>query len=118
MTGSGSLTLRGRRPDRQYLRHHQRRHVGRLASGELIVITPANLTIGSVIANNGGATGLTKAGSATLTLRQQYLQRRDHGRCRRAADGQRRQRRFDWRHQQRAGQREPRLQPQRQRDVL
>ena len=38
------------------------------ASGELIVITPANLTIGSVIANNGGATGLTKAGSGTLTL--------------------------------------------------
>ena len=38
------------------------------ASGELIVITPDNLTIGSVIANNGGATALTKAGSATLTL--------------------------------------------------
>ena len=38
------------------------------ASGELIVITPANLTIGSVIADNGGATALTKAGSATLTL--------------------------------------------------
>ncbi len=38
------------------------------ASGELIVITPANLTIGSVIADNGGATALTKAGSATLIL--------------------------------------------------
>ena len=38
------------------------------ASGELIVITPANLTIGSVIADNGGATGLTKAGPATLIL--------------------------------------------------
>src|SRR5208337_1155285 len=38
------------------------------ASGELIVITPANLTIGSVIADDGGATALTKAGSATLTL--------------------------------------------------
>ncbi len=38
------------------------------ASGELIVITPANLTIGSVIADNGGATALTKAGAATLTL--------------------------------------------------
>ena len=36
--------------------------------GELIIITPANLTIGSVIANNGGATGLTKAGPGTLTL--------------------------------------------------
>jgi len=38
------------------------------ASGELIVITPANLTIGSIIADNGGATALTKAGSAMLTL--------------------------------------------------
>ena len=38
------------------------------ASGELIVITPAKLTIGSVISDNGGATALTKAGSATLTL--------------------------------------------------
>ena len=38
------------------------------ASGELIVITPANLTIGSVIADNGGATALTKGGAATLTL--------------------------------------------------
>ncbi len=38
------------------------------AGGDLIVITPANLTIASVIVNNGGATGLTKAGSGTLTL--------------------------------------------------
>ena len=38
------------------------------AGGELIVITPANLTIGSVIADNGGATALTKAGPATLIL--------------------------------------------------
>ena len=40
------------------------------ASGnaELIVIAPLGLTIGSVIADNGGATGLTKAGSGTLTL--------------------------------------------------
>ncbi len=37
-------------------------------SGELIVITPQNLTISSVIADNGGSTALTKAGSATLTL--------------------------------------------------
>ena len=36
--------------------------------GDLIVITPANLTIGSVIADNIEATGLTKAGSAMLTL--------------------------------------------------
>jgi autotransporter-associated beta strand protein len=38
------------------------------ASGELIVITPLGLTIGSVIADNGGATALTKTGSAKLTL--------------------------------------------------
>jgi autotransporter-associated beta strand protein len=37
-------------------------------SGELIVITPQNLMIGSVIADNGGPTRLTKAGSGTLTL--------------------------------------------------
>ena len=36
--------------------------------GELIVVTPQNLTIGSVIANNGGPTALTKAGPATLIL--------------------------------------------------
>ena len=38
------------------------------ASGELIVITPLDLTIGSVIADNGGATALTKTGPGTLTL--------------------------------------------------
>ncbi len=37
-------------------------------SGELVVITPQNLTISSVIANNGGATALTKTGPATLIL--------------------------------------------------
>ena len=37
-------------------------------SGELIVFTPQALVIGSVIANNGGATALTKAGSNTLVL--------------------------------------------------
>jgi autotransporter-associated beta strand protein len=37
--------------------------------GELIVITPQNLTIASVLANNGStATAFTKTGSATLTL--------------------------------------------------
>ncbi len=36
--------------------------------GDLAVITPRSLTIGSVIADNGIATGLTKAGSATLVL--------------------------------------------------
>ncbi len=35
---------------------------------ELIVITPQNLTIGSVIVDNGGASMLTKSGSAMLTL--------------------------------------------------
>ena len=38
------------------------------ASGELIVNTPANFEITSVIANNGVATALTKAGSAALLL--------------------------------------------------
>jgi fibronectin-binding autotransporter adhesin len=37
-------------------------------AAELIVFTPQNLTIGSVIVNNSGATALTKAGSATLVL--------------------------------------------------
>ena len=41
---------------------------GTANNGELIVITPPNLTIGSVIADNGGTTALTKAGSATLIL--------------------------------------------------
>ncbi len=36
--------------------------------GELIVITPQNLTINSIIANNGSTGALTKAGTATLTL--------------------------------------------------
>ena len=35
---------------------------------ELIVITPQNLTIGSVIADNGAPTALTKAGSGILAL--------------------------------------------------
>jgi fibronectin-binding autotransporter adhesin len=38
------------------------------ASGDLILTTAANLTIGSAIADNGGATGLTKAGPGMLTL--------------------------------------------------
>ena len=38
------------------------------SNGELIVIAPQNLMIGSIIADNGGATALTKAGSGTLTL--------------------------------------------------
>ena len=58
----------GRRLDRQYLRHDQRWPLAGSASGELTVITPANLTIGSAIIDNGGATGLTKAGPAMLTL--------------------------------------------------
>ena len=38
------------------------------SSGELFVNTLANLSISSVITNNGGATVLTKAGSGKLTL--------------------------------------------------
>ncbi len=38
------------------------------AGGDLYVITPQDLTIGSVIADNGGATGLVKTGSGMLTL--------------------------------------------------
>jgi fibronectin-binding autotransporter adhesin len=38
------------------------------ASGDIVLITPANLIIGSAIADNGGATGLTKAGPGLLTL--------------------------------------------------
>ena len=68
MTGSGSLTLLG-----GGLLGNTSGSIGGgvltgSASGELIVITPANLTIGSVIADNGGATALTKAGPATLIL--------------------------------------------------
>jgi len=37
-------------------------------SGELIVITPQDLTISSVIADDGGATALTKTGAGTLIL--------------------------------------------------
>ena len=68
MTGSGSLALLGRG-----LLGNTSGSIGGgvltgSANGELIVITPANLTIGSVIADNGGATALTKAGAATLIL--------------------------------------------------
>ena len=38
------------------------------ASGELIAVTPANLMIGSVVADNGLAKELTKAGRAVLTV--------------------------------------------------
>ena len=64
----------GRRPLEQF---HGNQHAGAaivggtlegFASGELIVNTAANLTIGSVIANNVSATALTKAGTATLIL--------------------------------------------------
>jgi autotransporter-associated beta strand protein len=36
--------------------------------GQLVVVAAADLTVGSVIADNGAATGLTKAGPATLIL--------------------------------------------------
>jgi autotransporter-associated beta strand protein len=68
MTGSGSLTLLGSGVIGNTVGTISGGTLAGSASGELIVITPANLTIGSVIANNGGATALTKAGSATLIL--------------------------------------------------
>ena len=68
MTGSGSLTLVGGGLIGNTSGAISGGTLAGSASGELIVITPANLTIGSVIADNGGATALTKAGSATLTL--------------------------------------------------
>ena len=68
MTGSGSLTLVGGGLIGNTAGAISGGTLAGSASGELIVITPANLTIGSVIADNGGATALTKAGPATLIL--------------------------------------------------
>ena len=68
MTGSGSLTLVSGGLIGNTSGIISGGALAGSASGDLIVITPANLTIGSVIADNGGATALTKAGSATLTL--------------------------------------------------
>ena len=68
MTGSGSLTLAGGGLIGNTTGTISGGTLAGPASGELVVITPANLTIGSVIADNGGATALTKAGSAMLTL--------------------------------------------------
>jgi autotransporter-associated beta strand protein len=68
MTGAGSLTLL----DGGLLGNTSGSiSGGALAgspSGELIVTTPADFTIGSTIVDNGGATGLTKVGPATLVL--------------------------------------------------
>ena len=68
MSGAGSLTLAGGGLIGNTTGTISGGTLEGSASGELIVITPANLTIGSVIADNGGATALTKAGSATLIL--------------------------------------------------
>ena len=68
MTGSGSLTLAGGGLIGNTSGSISGGILAGSAGGELIVITPANLTIGSVIADNGGPTGLTKAGSGTLIL--------------------------------------------------
>ena len=68
MTGSGSLTLLGGGLIGNTSGTISGGTLAGSASGELIVITPANFTIGSVIADNGGPTALTKAGSAMLTL--------------------------------------------------
>jgi len=73
MTGAGSLTLLGG----GLLNNNSAGSItngtlegssGTAGTAELVVITPANLTISSIIADNNGPTTLTKAGSATLTL--------------------------------------------------
>ena len=96
MSGPGSLTLAGgglignMPPARSAAAPW--RVVRAAGLGELIVITPQNLTIGSIIANNGGTTALTKAGSATLTLTgSNTYSGADHDR-RRHAPGQRHRR--------------------------
>ena len=68
MTDSGSLTLLGGGLIGNTSGTISGGILAGSAGGELIVITPANLTISSMIANDGGATGLTKAGSGALTL--------------------------------------------------
>ncbi len=72
MSGSGSLTLQGG----GLIFSNSTGAGGTITggtlqgspAGELIVVTPQNATISSVIADNGGPTALTKTGSATLVL--------------------------------------------------
>jgi fibronectin-binding autotransporter adhesin len=72
MTGSGSLTLAGGgligNTSGTISGGTLEGSSGTAGNGELIVVTPQNLTIASAIADNGGPTALTKSGSATLTL--------------------------------------------------
>ena len=68
MTASGKLTLAGGGLIGNTSGSVSGGTLAGSASGELIVITPANLTIGSVIADNGGATALTMTGSGALRL--------------------------------------------------
>jgi fibronectin-binding autotransporter adhesin len=68
MSGTGSLTLVGGGLIGNTTGTISGGTLAGSPNGELIVITPANLTIASILADNSGATGLTKAGSATLTL--------------------------------------------------
>lgn len=68
MTGTGSLTLLGGGLIGNTSGAVNGGTLTGPAAGELIVLTPLNLTIGSTIADNAAATALTKAGSATLTL--------------------------------------------------
>ena len=68
MTGSGSLTLAAGGLIGNTSGAVSGGTLQGSAGDDLIVITPANLVVSSIIADNGGATGLTKAGSAMLTL--------------------------------------------------
>ena len=72
MTGTGSLTLAGGGligDSRDVISGGTLEgSSGTANNGELVVITPVTFTIGSVIADNGGATALTKAGAGKLIL--------------------------------------------------
>ncbi len=68
MTGTGSVTLAGGGVIGNTSGAISGGTLAGSAGGELVVITPASLTIGSVIADNGGPTALVKAGSDTLVL--------------------------------------------------
>ena len=115
----GFATTCRRRPDRQYVRQHQRRHLGGLGRrrvGRHYARQPHDRQRHRQQWRGYGA-DQGRLGHADAH-RQQHLQRRNHGRRRHAPGGQRRQRRLDRRHQRRAGQRQPRFQPRRRGDVF
>ena len=68
MTGSGTLTLNSGGLIASTTGSITGGTLEGSASGELVVNTLQNLTIGSAIADNGGPTALVKTGSAALTL--------------------------------------------------